>query len=103
MYLVRYDRYTVIAGKFADLSECFPVPYPSDRVMRVAEKHKCRLRFGQCLFEPVKINAVPAVPVIKRILLHISAVVSDTVVENIVHRRHYKHILGRSRQLSHTA
>ena len=95
MYFIGYNRNAVFFAQYTDLFKLFPAPYSARRILRIAKYHKRCLRVGKLLFKVVIIHTVSIIPVYQSVFKHLSAVVLNTVAENIVYRCLYHYLLGR--------
>ena len=90
----------MLFSQSADLSQGFPVPDLTDRIVRVAQYHQRRLRVSQLSFQILKVDLVFLPVILQRIFQHPGSVIDDGIEEYVVYRCLNDDILIRRCQLS---
>ncbi|MNV42774.1 hypothetical protein D3C71_1344600 [compost metagenome] len=74
--------------------QSFFVPHLAYWIMRIAEYHQSRFGIGQFFFQIVKIDRVPEILIHHFTCNNISLIIHNGIVENIINRGQYKHVVA---------
>ena len=93
MDLVGNDKHAILETDPADAFELLPRPYPTCRIMRIAQQHHRRLRIRRLALQVLPVDGISIVLVNQTVAKLPAPIVPDSGKERIIARRLHDHII----------